>query len=248
MEHQQGWMRATVAGLAGLAIGAGAAPLCSMLCSIACAPGSAAGARKKYRIGIIGGSGPEAGMDLFGKVLRIHRARLGARYKTDRDAPDVLLVQASGIGGPRGPADVVPGSPHYESSWTALVEAITELAPRVDCFCVGCNQLHCFEPQIRRLLETLGEPADKFVSMVAATTAHCQKLRPASLAICGGPVTTDLAGSSPYRPLAAAMAEAVHPLPAAQCEALKALITRVKQEGDPSPVCHCCCSSSCRFD
>ena len=57
--------------------------------------------RHKPRVGIIGGSGPEAGADLFLKLQAAHRARLGAAYATDRDALDVLLWSVSGVGGPR---------------------------------------------------------------------------------------------------------------------------------------------------
>jgi catechol 2,3-dioxygenase-like lactoylglutathione lyase family enzyme len=63
---------------------------------------AAARSRAKPRLGIIGGSGPDAGADLFAKVLGCHRERLGASYAGDEDAPDIVLLQASGIGGGRG--------------------------------------------------------------------------------------------------------------------------------------------------
>jgi hypothetical protein len=51
-------------------------------------------------------AGPaQAGADLFRKLLRLHRARLGAGYRSDRDAPDVLLSQVpAGLGGPPAPS------------------------------------------------------------------------------------------------------------------------------------------------
>jgi hypothetical protein len=95
---------------------------------------------------------------------------------------------------------------HTQATWAALREAVTELAPRVDALCVACNQLHCFEPQIRELLQQLGQDPAKFISIIGATTSYCQAARVASasqpLAIFGGPITTDLEGLSPYRPLA----------------------------------------------
>lgn len=95
---------------------------------------------------------------------------------------------------------------HTQATWAALREAVTELAPRVDALCVACNQLHCFEPQIRELLQQLGQDPAKFISIIGATTSYCQAARVASasqpLAIFGGPITTDLDGLSPYRPLA----------------------------------------------
>ena len=46
-----------------------------------------------------GGSGPEAGADLFLKVLEAHRAALGEAYTGDADAPAILLTQVPAIGG-----------------------------------------------------------------------------------------------------------------------------------------------------
>ena len=71
------------------------------------------------RIGIIGGSGPEAGVDLFVKVLSAHRAKLGAAYTGDASAPNILLTQVSAIGG---------GS--AEEKWAALSSAVLEVPIR----------------------------------------------------------------------------------------------------------------------
>ena len=54
----------------------------------------------------------------------------------------------------------------------ALSAAVLELAPLVGAFSVACNALHGFQPQIRELLTAHGQPAEKFVSMTAATAAH----------------------------------------------------------------------------
>lgn len=187
----------------------------------------------RTRIGILGGSGPEAGADLFGKVLKQHRAKLGAAYKTDQDGPDVVLSSCPGIGGPRGKADIVPGSPSYERTWRAMRVAVLELAPMVDRFCVVCNQLHCFEPLIRDLLSSNGHDPAMFVSIIAATSEHCKELGPAkgSMIIFGGPVTCDLAGLSTYRPVAEALPGAVVHVTSAQSDALFAMISEVKGDG-----------------
>ena len=170
-------------------------------------------ARSKPRLGILGGSGPEAGADLLSKVLRAHRSQLGDAYLTDTDGPDIMLVSASAIGGPHSPErDLTPGTPGYDVLWRALSEHITEMAPRVDRFAVCCNQLHAFEPQIRSHLLSIGEDSEKFVSMITVTTEYCHKTLvegrtpwarrqdalPSSVAILGGPATTDLDGHSPY--------------------------------------------------
>lgn len=186
---------------------------------------------KKLRVGILGGSGPEAGADLLLKVIHENRNALGAAYLTDRDGPDVVLISCSGIGGPRGPDDVVPGSPHYERSWVALSEAVLELAPMVDRFVVACNTLHMFEAQVRELLARHGYEASMLVSMVAATSAHCRALGLNSLAIWGGPVTCDLRGLSAYRPMAEALGDAIVPPSDEQRDRLYGIIRGVKRDG-----------------
>eukprot|EP01051_Picozoa_sp_SAG22_P007272 SAG22_NODE_506_length_9643_cov_5.853206_2_plen_307_part_00 len=198
--------------------------------------GRSGGPRAKTRIGILGGSGPEAGADLFVKILHAHRRKVGAGgYTTDRDAPDIWLASESSIGGPHSAAeDILPGSPGHEPLWTALSTAIVDLAPQVDCFCVCCNQLHTFEGRIRGLLAGIGEPAGKFVSIIEVTTAHCKKLAPASLAIFGNTVTTDLSGPSPYKQLAASMGPAVvKHLSKEHRACLSELIADVKLQGVP---------------
>ena len=153
----------------------------------------------KPRFGILGGSGPEAGADLFLKLVAIHRATLGTAYKSDRDAPDVVLWSVSGIGGPRGAADITPGNPGYDRTWDALAAAIVEIVPQVDYFCIACNQvcslfyarvfgayvgmmwhcvqrqMHCFEVRVREVLESLGAPQSMFVSMIEATIERCRQ-------------------------------------------------------------------------
>jgi hypothetical protein len=118
--------------------------------------------------------------------------------------------------------------------------AVLEMAPMVDRFCVACNQLHCFEPLLRDLLESNGHDPAMFVSMVSATERHCcvvqGRLAPASgegsLVIFGGPVTCDLAGVSTYRRLAeGALRGAVVHVTDAQSDALSCIISQVKKAG-----------------
>jgi len=189
---------------------------------------------QRPRIGILGGSGPEASHDLLGKVLRINRELLGPAYENDQDGPDVVLLSCPGIGGPRGHAELVPGNPHYERTWVAMSKAIRELAPMVDCFCICCNQLHCFDAQILHLLTQSGEAPEKFVSMIDATTDHCQSLGLSSLCIFGNIVTTDLKGMSPYSKMVGSMGNCVKQLSEEQRHLLKDLISDVKKHGPGS--------------
>ena len=103
---------------------------------------------------------------------------MGALYKTDRDAPDILLWSVSGVGGPRTAVDLEPGNPEgtYDVSLKALLDTVRKIAPLVDAIGIACNTLHAMEPMVR---EQLGRPNnrddDMFVSIVDATLAACQR-------------------------------------------------------------------------
>ena len=185
--------------------------------------------RRKPRVGIIGGSGPEAGADLFLKLQAAHRAKLGAAYATDRDALDVLLWSVSGVGGPRDVGDVAPGSEGFRRTLKALCVTLKELAPLVDVIVVACNTLHAFEAEMLGFLDLIDQPRSKLLSMVSAASSAC--LNRGAVAVLGGPVTThpDL---SPYAALGLCC-ELVR-LTDVQKDALRAVIWAVKREGAAS--------------
>ena len=53
---------------------------------------------RAYTIGIIAGSGPEAGIDLWTKVLTATQQQLGAVFEGDIDAPRVVIVSEPQLG------------------------------------------------------------------------------------------------------------------------------------------------------
>ena len=142
---------------------------------------SSSSSRSRTAIGIIGGSGPEAGMDLFGRVLAAHRRRLGDRYRSDRDAPDLLLWNVPGVGGPRTEIDVTPGTAGgtYEASLEALEGAMLALAPLVGVLCIACHTLHVFVPAI---LE-----AHRDTILPSAPSAGCSGSSSSGAAVGAGP-------------------------------------------------------------
>jgi aspartate racemase len=196
----------------------------------------------RRRIGILCGSGPEAGMDMFHKILQLHRKKSGDLSTSDKDAPNVLVLSVSALGGPRTHNDLIHGTRDCAVTWEALKRAIVELAPLVDCFCICCHQLHFFEANIQQLLLSMGQPLSKFVSMVEVTMEYyCQQQpekdkddsntgNPSNLAILGGPITTDLKGRSPYRTLAEMIPTTIH-LSEEQRSELLDIIKAVKQIG-----------------
>lgn len=204
--------------------------------------------RTKKVIGIIGGSGPEAGLDLFQKILETHRRRLGKLYRSDRDAPNIVLMNVPGIGGPRKAIDVTPGKGTYDESLQALMEAIQKIVPLVDVMCVACHTLHVFEPQIKKILHSMGkDPSSFFVSMVGVAIKACkgsrlsqndeQQQQPTKIAILGGPVTMDLrstsAPSSYKRVLDELGEDIVHVPSGLATKVVQTIIWKTKEDGRP---------------
>jgi aspartate/glutamate racemase len=142
-------------------------------------------ARRHIKIGIISGSGPDAGVNVLQKLLvadkqckvKLGEEGFGSGYTGDKDAPNVLLAQCPDIGGPHGFWDLFDeGSDDYKRLWGGFTDTITMLANAgVDCLCVPCNTLHILEPKLRawismqdfRSSRSGGPPA--FVSMIDAS-------------------------------------------------------------------------------
>ena len=106
-------------------------------------------------LGIVTGSGPEAGLDLWQKLLAANRVALGDGFRGDIDAPSVIALSDPGLGLSMDLAanrDVV---------WQSLSRCCRKIALQVDCFAIACNTLHAFQPDI----EALGLPS-RFVSLV----------------------------------------------------------------------------------
>ena len=200
---------------------------------------------KKKVIGIIGGSGPEAGADLFGKVLAQHRTKLGSLYRSDRDAPNIILMNVANLGGPRTSIDLEPCNPEgtYDESLAALIETIQTMLPLVDAFCLACNTLHAMEPQILETVSATGREPFVFVSMIGATIRACKTRLEArgkdhtKISILGGPATMDLLGKdsrSSYKRLLEELGEdKFYVLPPPSIRILQTIIWQIKDDGRP---------------
>lgn len=154
------------------------------------------------RLGVISGAGPEAGVDLLNKIITTHRQELGANYRTDRDAPYVMLLQIPGMGGPRNPFDLFEEDEEpFKLVWAALTQAIDDMIMcKVDKFCISCNTLHVLQDKV---LEYIQDKPIKFVSIIECVTnalVHMANVK--KVAIFGSFTTTDLQGNSPYKQLA----------------------------------------------
>lgn len=196
----------------------------------------------RKRIGIIGGAGPDAGVDMLQKILETNKARLGPKYKSDRDAANAILLQEPAIGGPRGEDDLVDkaGAP-FRLCWGSLSNSIRTVdLLKCDYFCVSCNTLHILEPEIRAYMAERKSKA-RFVSLIQETVkrigviAHQQM----SSSHLGSNATTDMGptGRSPYaQPLFALASQAGSQITVLQLAAdsrldLQNLLTAIKTSG-----------------
>jgi aspartate racemase len=154
-------------------------------------PGRSGLRARRARIGIITGSGPEAGLDLWGKVLRANRSLLGSRYAGDLSAPEVTIRSVPTLG------LSMDLERNHDTVWAVLRETAVELAPFADVYGIACNTLNCFEPDLTEIglparLITVAEVCRRYV------TTHAVE-RPALL---GSRQTMSLGPWSAYRGLA----------------------------------------------
>lgn len=142
------------------------------------------------RIGIITGSGPEAGVDLWNKVLRANRALLGERYRGDIDAPEAVIFSVPELGLSmeleRNDAEV----------WRHMATTASRLAQHVDHYAIACNTLNYYAKR----LAALQLPA-ALVSVADVVIEHLKAHRVDRVALLGARPVMDLGPWSPYRPL-----------------------------------------------
>ena len=144
------------------------------------------------RIGVISGSGPEAGIDLWKKILEENRSFLGESFRGDIDAPNVTILSVPELG---YSMDLPSTS---EQVWADLETACERLAPQVDVFAVACNTLYTFDSPIRSLgLDAeLLSPVDSLITEVERRGLDSIGL------LAAGPVMDLEGGASPYQRLA----------------------------------------------
>lgn len=176
--------------------------------------------RARSCIGIIAGSGPEAGVDLWAKLLRANRGLLGARYEGDLDAPEVVIFSVPELGLSmeleRNDARV----------WQCLRHAATQLSPHVHYYGIACNTLNYYADRLGALalpaqLVSVGEVVREYVAEQGLTR----------VALLGARSVTDLGPWSPYRALAQQVAVEVPE----DVRALHQIIYDVKARGGDDP-------------
>lgn len=176
----------------------------------------------RKRIGIIAGSGPEAGLDLWNKILQANRTLHGSTFRGDLDAPEVTILSVPMLG----------LSMELEANdavvWDCLRRTAQEIAQRVDYYAIACNTLNYYQPQ----LDALRLPA-KLVSFADVVQEFLRTNRIGEVALLGARPVTDLGPWSHYRKLAAHV-DIELPKPA-QAGQLHQLIYDVKTHGGNMP-------------
>ncbi|MFN3984619.1 MAG: aspartate/glutamate racemase family protein [Rhodocyclaceae bacterium] len=146
--------------------------------------------RGRARIGIIAGSGPEAGVDLWSKLLRANRELLGEAYRGDLDAPEVVVFSVPTLG-------LSMELEHNDAQvWASLADAATRMAAHVDYYAIACNTLNYYAPQ----LAALNLPA-QLVAVDDVVRAHLRERGLDRVALLGARPVMSLGPWSPYRSL-----------------------------------------------
>ncbi|SOC13061.1 aspartate/glutamate racemase family protein [Stappia indica] len=130
-------------------------------------------------LGIIAGSGPEAGLDLWAKVLTRNQQLMGAAFRGDLDAPRVVVVSEPRLG---LSMDLAAND---AAVWSAMRDALDILAPQVEAYAIACNTLNWYAPRIAEL-----GLAAQLVSFQDALSDWIARSGTRKLALLGaGPVT-----------------------------------------------------------
>lgn len=177
-------------------------------------------ALRRPTIGIVAGSGPEAGIDLWAKILRRNASVLGSAFRGDLDAPRVVVLSEPQLGLSMDLAT------HEGSVWETMQSTAHKIAAQVDTWAVACNTLNWFAPRIADL--GLAAEFVSFPDVVAdwITTSGLKRL-----GLLGAAPVTEMGHWSAYRHLSG-LVEIETPT---DIQALQDLIYDVKRLGSADP-------------
>jgi aspartate racemase len=126
------------------------------------------------KIGIITGSGPEAGIDLWQKILIENKAILKEKFQGDLDAPNVTIFSVPQLG------YSMELEKNYDLVWDILKKEVEKISLFVDYFAIACNTLNVYENKI----EEIGYK-DKFLSTLDVVKDYIQEFNLEQIAIIG---------------------------------------------------------------
>lgn len=141
-------------------------------------------------IGIIAGAGPEAGIDLWQRILKANREIMGQSFSGDLDAPKVIIHSIPELG------HVIDIENHEEDVWKTLRKTIVELDKSVDYFAIACNILHHYADRIKKL-----QLSSEFVSIVEVASEYIKENNVEDIALLSIKSVAELGFWSPYKQL-----------------------------------------------
>lgn len=147
-------------------------------------------AAPRATIGIVAGSGPEAGLDLWGKVLVRNAAAFGADFRGDLDAPRVVVLSEPTLGLSMDLANNV------DVVWESLRQTAARMAVQTDAWTIACNTLNWYD----RRIATLNLPGE-FVSFQSVLADWVVRTGVRRLGLLGAAPVTEMGEWSAYRGL-----------------------------------------------
>jgi aspartate racemase len=145
---------------------------------------------RRYTIGIIAGSGPEAGIDLWSKILLVNRKRMGSRFRGDIDSPRVVVHSEPLLG------HSMDLTANDSIVWEALRRTVHNIAPQVDIFTIACNTLHYYAD---RIIKESGET--EFLDVGSVVRDYMRRNGSGPAALMGAIPVASLDRWSPYHAL-----------------------------------------------
>ena len=142
------------------------------------------------RIGIVAGAGPEAGIDIWKKILLENRKILGERFRGDIDAPHIVIHSVPQLG------LAMNFSSHEDDLWLALKNALIAMDGQIDLVCIACNALHAFTDRIYQLNLNM-----EFVSIIDVVKEHVVSQSLGTLGLLSISAVMSLNPRTPYAPL-----------------------------------------------
>ena len=142
---------------------------------------------RRRPIGIVAGSGPEAGVDLWRKIIGLNKQRFGGHYRGDLDAPEVIIRSDPVLG--------LSMELHRNETavWERLRATARALSDTTEAYAIACNTLNYFAPQ----LDALALPAE-LVSFQSVVQAFVQSDGLSEVCLLGAAPVTALDRWSPY--------------------------------------------------
>lgn len=173
-------------------------------------------AASRATIGIVAGSGPEAGIDLWNKMLARNAAAFGTAFRGDLDAPRVVVLSEPTLGLSMDLAKNV------EVVWESLRQTAARMAVQSDAWAIACNTLNWYDGRIAAL-----ELPAEFVSFQSVLTDWIGRTGIRRLGLLAAAPVTEMGEWSAYRGLR----EVVEVETPADPAALQELIFDVKRLG-----------------